>query len=214
MEFPLLISFYTKNTIYEKEIEDLVASCKALQLELYVEGRADLGSWEYNCCQKPLFILECLEKFKRPLLWVDADAMILKKPPFIFGDIDLAIYFNNFQNKLARTGTIYLRPTQETLRFVKLWHETCQGKIIRKEEFPYPDQTVFSELLYANRDLKIGQLPIQYTQVFDKDLLPFENSCIIHFQSSRTALMDPIFWKHLSGKELKLMRMEVSQNLR
>ncbi|HAB98582.1 MAG TPA: hypothetical protein DCE71_02020, partial [Parachlamydiales bacterium] len=58
MNTPLIISFYTQNTIYEKEVEDLEASCQSLELAYYIEGRKDLGTWEENCCQKPLFILE------------------------------------------------------------------------------------------------------------------------------------------------------------
>ncbi len=209
MNIPLIISFYTKDTIYEKEIEDLKASLEVLKLPYYIEGRLDLGSWEKNCCQKPLFILECLKKFQKPLLWVDADAMIFQKPPFLFGDVDLAIYFEDVHLKQVRTGTIYLAPTQQTLELITLWHETCQSKIERSEPLPFPDQHIFSTLLQT-ASLRVGSLPLEYTQIFDKEPIPLEKACIVHFQSSRTALMPPLFWRHLSGKELKILRMQVS----
>ena len=214
MNTPLIISFYTQNTIYEKEVEDLEASCQSLELAYYIEGRKDLGTWEENFCQKPLFILECLKKFKKPLLWVDADAMIFHRPPFLFGDADISLYFEDIASKQVRTGTIYLAPTQRTLDFVSLWHEVCQKKISQQEPLPFPDQNIFSALLQTYPgSLHIGQLSIEYTQIFDKEPIPMEKACIVHFQSSRTALMPPLFWRHLSGRELKIMRMQVSERL-
>lgn len=206
----LIVSFYTKNTIYEKEIEDLITSCKSIGIDYHIEGRNDLGSWEKNCCQKPLFILECLKRFQTPLLWVDADAILLKKPALAFEAIDLALFFEKTVSlgiKQVRAGTIYVAPTTASLDFVSLWHETCQAKLSCNEEMPFPDQSILSSLLHETRSLIVDSLPLGYIQIFDRDVLPFEEVYIVHFQASRTARMDPIFWKHLSGRELKAIRL-------
>jgi len=203
-----VISFYTKNTIYEKEVEDLAASCRALEIDHYIEAREDLGNWEQNCCQKPLFILECLEKFNKPLLWVDADGVVLQKPSLSFEEFDLGLYYNNVRTKHVRAATVYISPTQAAKNFLKLWHQTCLEKIARREKLPFGDQAVLIALLRKKEiPLKIGKLPLEYTRIFDRDLVPMEKTVIIHFQASRTALMDPIFWKNLTGRDLKAMRM-------
>ncbi len=205
-----IISFYTKNTIYEKEIEDLSLSCKSLKVDHYIEAREDLGSWEKNCCQKPLFILECLEKFNCPLLWIDADGILLKPPNHQFEDCDLGLYFNNIRTKHARNGTIYISPTKATKEFMQLWYDTMQKMNARPRKKLTPDQPVMISLI-RKVPLKISHLPLEYTQVFDRDQIPLEKTVILHFQASRTARMDPIFWQHLTGKELKAMRIANSK---
>ncbi len=206
-----LISFYTENTIYEKEIEDLSASCKTLQIDHYIEKRKDLGCWEKNCNQKPLFIYECLKRFKKPLLWVDADGIVLKKPCLRLGPCDLGLYFNDRLTKHARNATIYVRPTQAAKDFMLLWYETLQTLNARPNEELLPDQPVMISLL-QKAPLKVANLPLEYMQIFDRDPIPLEKTVILHFQASRTCRMDPIFWKHLTGRELKAMRMQVSNN--
>ena len=48
----IVVSFYTENTIYEKEVEDLRTSCEILGIEHFIQPRKDLGCWEKNCAQK------------------------------------------------------------------------------------------------------------------------------------------------------------------
>ena len=209
----ILISFYTKNTIYEKEIEDLSISCKALGIEHYIEARVDLGSWEKNCCQKPLFILECLERFKRPLLWVDADGIVLQKPQLDFAGWDMALYFNDLPSQHVRAATLYVEPTQNTFDFLDLWHKTAQEKIANREELPYGDQAILIQLLRGKKiPLKIAELPLEYTAIFDRDPVEIGKTVVLHFQASRTARMDPLFWQQLSGQELKAIRIASSNN--
>jgi len=207
-----IISFYTKDTIYEKEIEDLSASCKTLQLDHYIEARKDLGSWEKNCSQKPLFIYECLEKFNEPLLWIDSDGIALQKPNLNLGVCDLGLYFNNYKMKHARNATIFVSPTKAAKEFMMLWYNTLQEMNARPKKELTPDQPVMNSLIRKKTvPLKIAKLPLEYMQIFDRDEIPLEKTVILHFQASRTAKMDPLFWKNLTGKELKAMRMAVSE---
>jgi hypothetical protein len=206
-----IISFYTKNTIYEKEIEDLYASCRALQIDHYIEAREDLGCWEKNCSQKPLFIYECLQRFNEPLLWVDSDGIALRKPDLSLGECDLGLYFNNLKTKHARNATIYISPTDAAKKFMWLWHQTLQKLNSRPQKKLTPDQPVMISLIRKQSiPLKIAELPLEYMQIFDRDKIPLEKSVILHFQASRTARMDPLFWKNLTGRELKSIRMAVS----
>lgn len=203
-----LISFYTKNTIYEKEVEDLLSSCRALEIDHYVEERDDLGSWERNCAQKPIFILECINKFNEPVLWVDSDAILLQKPSLQLHQYDLALYFNNPTH--ARSATIFFNATREARKFLTLWHKELLKK---NSKVDTQDQPVMNELIQEKKipNLKIGELPLEYMHIFDRDSIPLEKTVILHFQASRTAKMDPIFWKNLKGSDLKAMRMKASK---
>lgn len=206
MAVPLLISFYTKDTIYEKEVEDLTTSCKELGVDSYIEAREDLGSWDKNCCQKPLFILECLKRYNRPLLWVDADAIVMQKPTFCNKEIDLAFYFNDQSNQKARSATIYIAPTAAAQVFVSQWHQDCLKELSKNQPVPYGDQSVLIALL-RKFPLRVGHLPLAYTVIFDRDQVALDQIVILHFQASRTALMNETLWKTLSGKQLKALRM-------
>ncbi len=210
-----LVSFYTKNTIYEKEIEDLSTSCKSLQIDHYIEAREDLGCWEKNCSQKPLFIYECLEKFNEPLLWVDSDGIALQKPQLNLGQCDLGLYFNNTRTKHARNATIFVSPTQAAKDFMRLWYETLQKLNGPTQKKLTPDQPVMISLIRKKSvPLKIAHLPLEYMQIFDRDQIPLNKTVILHFQASRTAKMDPVLWKNLTGRELKAIRMAVSEKRR
>lgn len=64
--FPLVISFYTKNTPYQLDAHHLIASCEKFGIEHAVEGIDSYGSWELNCAYKPFFIAEKLRQFECP----------------------------------------------------------------------------------------------------------------------------------------------------
>ena len=204
MTTPTIISFFTKDTIYEKEVQELIESCKNLHLDYIIEGIEDLGSWQKNCCQKPLFIQKCLQKTKRPLLWVDADGIILKTPFLPLTDGDVSFYFNHWEERRARAGTIFALPSLEAIHFFGLWHRKCQ----EMQDYPSGDQHFLPEALAEATSLRVGQLPLSYVHVFDRDQIPISDTYILHTQASRTALMLPLFWKSLSGKDLKRLRID------
>src|SRR3990167_9400934 len=206
MATPQIVSFYTKNTIYEKEIEDFSHSTHSLGVKCYIEEREDLGDWQRNCCQKPRFILECLERFQRPLLWIDSDGILLQRPDLSMEGYDFGFYFNDFEQKYARSATIYVGATQEAADFLKLWDRSCQKRIADGEQIPYADQGVLPSLL-RDSHLKLGRLPLGYARIFDRDALSMEETVILHFQASRTALMEAAIWKELSGSQIKAIRM-------
>ena len=78
--FPCVISFYTVGTLYQLEVQNLIASCEEFGIEHRIEGIESKGSWELNCAYKPFFILEKLEELGRPVLWVDADGVFIREP--------------------------------------------------------------------------------------------------------------------------------------
>jgi len=81
--FPIVISFYTKKTFYQFEIQNLIESCVKFDLEYSIEGVDSFGSWELNCAYKPFFILQKIKQLQQHVLWVDADGMFIRQPALI-----------------------------------------------------------------------------------------------------------------------------------
>jgi len=79
MSHPLIVSYYTPETAYEEHAKQLKASVDKLGLDSRIEPRQAKSSWVENCAQKALFIQEMRKSETRPILWLDADA-ILRRP--------------------------------------------------------------------------------------------------------------------------------------
>ena len=174
-QVPLVVSFYTKGTPYEEEVKSLEESCKQFGIEYHIEGVETRGSWEENCAYKPYFMREMMQKFSRPLLWVDADAVFLK--PLLFEEwmfADLSLVKSKKKEKDIRfqiaSGTIYVNATEGGIKSLESW---CQfADKIREGEGKAPrfmDQASLSLVLLSNPPIKIDQLPWAYCKIFDKE---------------------------------------------
>ena len=64
---PLIISFYTDDWTYPQHADRLRGECDRLGLAHHIERRPSAGGYLENTCQKPTFILECLQRYGRPL---------------------------------------------------------------------------------------------------------------------------------------------------
>jgi len=122
-EYPLIVSFFTPDWQYAQHADRLRAECMALGLDSYIERRPSAGGYLENCCQKPTFLLECLERFRRPVLWIDVDGSILRTPDF-FTEPGWDFQARRMPATRPRTwhvGTMYWAPTDAALAFVREW---------------------------------------------------------------------------------------------
>lgn len=121
-----IISYYTKNTGYEKEVLYLIASLEKLKnegyhIEYFVYGVDNLGNWAINTRYKAKFIKEKLEEFKCPLVFIDADAEV-KQYPKLFDtlDCDIAVHYRE-SHKTILSGTIYIDYNEKTIKLLDEW---------------------------------------------------------------------------------------------
>jgi len=172
---PIVISYYTKNTGYEKEIQGLIDGLRRFNLERDIQPIDDLGGWQKNTHYKARFIKAMLEKHKRPVLFLDSDA-IVRRYPFLFNDLnaDMACYFKGGQELL--TGTIYFSNSEKAMELINRW--------VRKND-ARPRIWEQRNLQEAVKDWdgKIEQLPPAYCKIFDT--MNVEKPVIEHFQASR-----------------------------
>lgn len=190
--FPLIVSYYTKNTGYEKEAENLIASCKEHSLPCQIDPIDSLGSWEKNCCYKPRYLLEKLKNIGKPLLWLDVDASIAQKPTLfetIECDIALRIVEELPQSHPSKmiSGTIYINSTPATFKILELWEMEC-CRMFKKEEGEVWDQIALRNVLQnLPFSATIFPLPKEYYLVYDriKNEEEKKRGIIIHYQASR-----------------------------
>lgn len=222
MKKVLVISYFTKNTFYEKEKRSLIASLKEKKICYEIEAINSLGSWEKNCCYKPKFILEKLKKLKRPLLWIDADAVVLKDLDFFnsLKDCDISLKINESYAKdnpyRAMTGTLFINYTQNAIKILNLWNDLCQFLLKEKRDFELWDQMCLKYVLFdMKQKFCIKNLPEKYCYIFDDPYsnLEAKDIHILHFQASR--LKDCLnkevdLLKSLSPIEQKLFRQKCS----
>lgn len=185
---PTVVSYYTKNTPYEDEVKHLIASCEKFGIPYEIEGIPNLGSWEKNCCYKPQFILEKMEKINGPLLWVDADGVFVRWPKqleTLTADVGLCIIeeLPDLHPCKMITGTIFFNNTKKGKELLIQWLKACQNP----EDEEFPDQVALKDLL-LNSNAEIFNLSTPYFTTHDLVIKEewARDAVIVHFQASRT----------------------------
>jgi len=119
-----IVSGYTKNTPYEKEVQNLKTSLDKFGFSCeHIVGFENLGTWEKNCQQKALILKSKLQELKTPIVWLDADA-VLKKNPVLFYEIekDIAFCYYRIAGKdELLSGTIFLKPSEISFKILDEW---------------------------------------------------------------------------------------------
>ncbi|MEL6498196.1 MAG: class I SAM-dependent methyltransferase [Planctomycetota bacterium] len=176
---PAVVSYYTVGTPYADEVKGLLGSCAKLGLDHHVRGVESAGSWEANCAMKARFIRDELDRLDRPVLWVDADAVI-RRPPVLLsgGEPDFAVH--KFRGWQFASGTVYFNRTPLARRVVDRWVELCEA---RPEIWDQIHLDSAWESVAARYPLRTQWLPAGYTKIFDADAVG--EPVIEHFQASR-----------------------------
>jgi hypothetical protein len=212
----IVVSFYTKNTYYEEEIKTLIESCQKLQTPIETEGLDCKGSWNANCHIKPLFILKQLKKHNKPILWIDADAIVCSPLDF-FNEIteDVAVRIEedlpeDHPYKVI-SATVYIKPSKEGIELLEKWCE-----ISNKRSYELTDEAALREALFEQKGkVKVRSLPTSFCSIIDleKDIKTTQKPVIAQTQASRLyqkiidkELPNMPFLTHLDHKELKKLR--------
>lgn len=190
--FPLVVSFYTQDTLYQLEVQNLIASCQTWGLSHHVQAIASFGSWEKNCAYKPFFLMQMLQKFQEPLFWVDADAVFVQKPQILaVFTCDVAVYMrahcdNTHPSKIG-SGSLYINNTPGAAKILELWGQKCIDLFSNSERTEEVwDQVALRDVLFAEKDgVRVGALPAEYMAIFDQPSCVDHSPVICHYQASR-----------------------------
>lgn len=160
---PLVISYYTLGTPYEQEVEGLKQSVRELELDHDIRGVDSLGSWERNCARKARFVLDMARQHDRPVLWVDADAVIRRPPLLLAGaEPDFAVY--RAHGWQLASGTVYFNRTEPAQALLAAWVRHCEAEPGVWDQIHL--DTAWEEVT-ATRPLRTMWLPQTYTKIFD-----------------------------------------------
>jgi len=177
----ILVSYFTLNSPYEKEIRRLGASCEKFAVDYYFRAIESKGSWLKNCHYRPDFIIHCLDRFTdRDVVWVDSDGMIIQFP-FVFDDLrrtgaDMAVHYLRGRELLG--GTMWVRNSDRARGLLRSWQEMNRLHPFWKEQFN------LQIIIERRKEWKIETLPATYTQIFD--IMRSAGVPVIeHYQASR-----------------------------
>lgn len=174
----VIVSFYT--SLYEQQQHVLRASLEKFGLKYDLQKVASRGPWKANCLYRGQFLINMMNKYNDNVVWLDADAEILKHPSLLFemdDSVDLAFYDRGGREYML--GTSYWKNTPLVEHLLMDWVANCD---LNSNSLSQRDFMRIFQMKYAGK-LIVKILPEEYCHIFDK-------SCdgepvIVHNQMSR-----------------------------
>jgi len=188
----MVVGYYTINTPYEEEAQNLIRSLNKLRINQDVIGVKTLGNWQANTRFKAEFMLDMLNKWpNHRLLYVDVDAVVHKMPDLFKNyKCDIAVRWQDFRwrKNECLSGTIYMENNKRTRRICELWRDinvTEGNESNRMEQWNL--DTVINKMKEEDPNFTYKNLPPEYTMIFDsmRGMYPDISPVIEHFQASR-----------------------------
>lgn len=180
---PIVVNCYTTGTPYEIEVENLRASLDKLGMEHEIIGVPSHGTWEKNCAFKSQFIFDMYKRLDRPVLWVDADAVVNELPMLLAGaEADFAI--GKTLGWQFNSGTAYFNRTPLGELLLKTWVECC------RQDPKIWDQIHLDrawEEITAKNSLYTQWLPQTYVKIFD---MPWESRLLVASNDTCRAVIE------------------------
>ena len=161
-----IVSFYTKNTGYQKEIKKLELSVKNTKHEIYVEGIKDMGSWDLNTKYKPHLILNAMRKYPKEdyFLFLDSDAIINKNIPIEDISGDIAVCHKAIKAKKQKgwllSGTVFIKNNEKMKNIMFEWIE-----INKRNPKTFDQDTLYTVLKNNFEEIDIQRLSLKYCKI-------------------------------------------------
>ena len=174
----LVISFYTNDGNYPKYAELLSEDCERLGIDYYIAEKQSFDDYCKNCNIKPFFIKEALEKFKKPVLWMDVDGSIVTSPSLFFEDnilsYDVAANRATWNADKIHVGSMWFNYTKPAVELINAWCESVSSGGI--------DDSEFNSIWNNNKNkLRFYELPQNYFTILKSpDSEIPADSCIVH----------------------------------
>lgn len=197
---PVYVSFFTKNTAYEREIKKLELSLIKFGLEYDFLAAEDNGSWRANIHGRIKILRDFLDKYPgRDIVYIDADGIVVRYPDLFesfqgdFGlvKIDRSKYFPNWEKQGREWfgrweylgGTMYLKNNARMRALLDLWE-----RLDAPLDSPLSQCTLIKAIEQSEKEgLKVVVLPDGYCQIFD--IMGANGEPVVeHFQASRRSL--------------------------
>jgi hypothetical protein len=196
----LIVAYYTKDTPYKAEAEQLAANLDDLGIPHRIQEVPNLGSWQANTQYKSRFIADILATSldQSSFVYLDVDAAILSCPTLLYKlpSMDVDIAAARFGGVELLSGTVYFGCTQKTDEVVDGWIRLCEKY---PKSFPagvvkyHPrggaawDQRMLSVAIDRTAGVRFHELPPEYCYIHDLSAkrYPDVKPIILHTAASR-----------------------------
>lgn len=162
------ITFFTEGYYEEVFNNYLGASCKKVNYPLLPVRQPNLRDWTLNTRLKAKVILDSLNRFNEDIVFIDADAVLLKYP-VLFDEIpkeyDIAVHYldwykhwRNVEGHKERelyNAVMMVRNNERVKRLLVTW-------IALNEKSNIFEQKVLETALAMTPGIKVFDLPIEY----------------------------------------------------
>jgi hypothetical protein len=161
----LIVCTYTPGPPYEDEAKAMVASAARFGYRSQPIAVPDQGDWWRNCSAKPQYFLKAFREHNGPVLWLDADCLVLEPLDDLLemlNQADLLVKYRPAHafSALFNTGVMLFRKTPATLSLAEQWAaESLRWGPLHR----FPDQATFSQaMLRHQRQIRFQPLPDRF----------------------------------------------------
>ncbi|MBX7073287.1 MAG: hypothetical protein K1X71_09075 [Pirellulales bacterium] len=161
----LVVCTYTAGSPYEAEARQLAETAAQFGYPMRAIAVPEQGDWWRNVGIKPSYVLEMLESHHGPLLFLDADCLILQPLDELLAMLDhcdLTVKYRpgNCLSALFNAAVLLVRRTPATTTVIRTWAERGRDYAHLHR---FSEQGCFAEgMLYAQRELRFAPLPEKF----------------------------------------------------
>jgi len=142
----LFVSYYSDippSSFYKTCAINLKNRITELGGKIHLEELPNLGSYAQNCLRKPKFILDCLNKFNQPIIWIDADSRV-NFLPVEMDNLNVDVACVEKANGCPESALIFFNNTEKSKQFIEKWIGGCSMNALEL------DHPVLKDLWYGD----------------------------------------------------------------
>lgn len=174
----IYVTGYTPD--YREQVTRLLCSLAKFNLPALALPYSDLGDWRSNTYRKPHLLIQAHLAFPEvPLVWLDADAEVVRPPEWPeVPEIGLHLFRWFPKRRLEYlSGTLYLPPIPVRLAFLRGWCNELSNGAYRGDQNALP-------VVIDRFELSVTDLPRSLCQIVNAEQTDGPPS-IVHYQASR-----------------------------
>jgi len=179
----IIIGYYTTDSVYESCFELLEKSLIRAG-HRYNFMAIPPSDWKSATDLKPKIVLEQLEQFQEPVLYLDVDAFVHENLDRYFANKDCDIAVNYLRKKNGEeellSGTVYFDYSEKVLALVRAWKTVGENNPLLNDQ-----QSLQLAVQQYEDELKVYRLSAAFTYIFDRIYDDVNMPIIEHLQASR-----------------------------
>jgi len=167
-----VVSFYTTDEYYSSNAKTLIEECKNLHMDYIIVEKGYMGGWSETVSIKPSVILQAMKKVG-PVLWLDCDNFLLKRPDAVSSEFDMMAAPKNPEKKRPfYMGCMYFNGSEKSMELVSNW--------INEADTEKREEITFHNALQATPGVKTGNLPMTYMHVMTEGEIEQPDDVVLH----------------------------------